>query len=86
MLAGLRHRTVGSGHDEDSAVHLRSAGDHILDVVGVAGAVDVSVMAVIGLVLDVSDSDSDTALAFFGSVIDAVKGGKVGAAPAAQAP
>ena len=80
MLAGLRHGTVGSRHDEDSAVHLRSAGDHILDVVGVAGAVDVSVMAVIGLVFDVSDSDSDTALALFGSVIDAVKGGKVSTA------
>ena len=32
-------------HDQDRAVHLRRAGDHVLDVVGVAGAIDVRVVA-----------------------------------------
>ena len=53
VLAGLRHRAVGGGNDEDGAVHLGGTGDHVLDVVGVAGAVDVSVVALLGLVFDV---------------------------------
>ena len=36
MLPGLGHRAVGRGDDEDRAVHLGGAGDHVLDVVGVA--------------------------------------------------
>ena len=51
VLLGLRHRTVGGGDDEDRAVHLRRAGDHVLDVVGVTGAVDVRVVTRLGLVL-----------------------------------
>ena len=45
VLAGLGHDGVGGGDDEDGAVHLGGAGDHVLDVVGVAGAVDVRVVA-----------------------------------------
>ena len=45
VLAGLGHRAVGRGDDEDRAVHLGGAGDHVLDVVGVTGAVDVGVVA-----------------------------------------
>jgi hypothetical protein len=44
MLAGLSHGAVGSGDNEDGAVHLSSAGDHVLDIVGVARAVDVGVV------------------------------------------
>ena len=44
VLAGLRHRAVGRGDDEDCAVHLGGTGDHVLDVVGVSGAVDVRVV------------------------------------------
>ena len=47
VLAGLRHRAVGGRDDEDRAVHLRGAGDHVLHVVGVAGAVDMGVVAVL---------------------------------------
>ena len=53
VLAGLRHRAVVGGDDQDGAVHLGGAGDHVLDVVGVAGAVDVGVVPLGGLVLDV---------------------------------
>ena len=62
------------GDDEDRAVHLGGAGDHVLDVVGVAGAVDVGVVAVVGLVLDVGDGDGDAALALLGGVVDRVEG------------
>eukprot|EP01136_Pigoraptor_vietnamica_P000479 Opistho-1_new@25834 len=39
----LEHRAVDRGYHQDRAVHLRGAGDHVLDVVGVARAVDVCV-------------------------------------------
>ena len=57
MLARLRHRAVDRGDDEDGAVHLGRAGDHVLDVVGVARAVDVRVVPVRRRVLDVARRD-----------------------------
>ena len=73
MLAGLGHRAVGGGNHQDGAVHLRSTGDHVLDVVGVARAVDVGVVTLVGLVLDVSGGDGDAALALFRCVVDLVE-------------
>src|SRR5512139_487202 len=72
VLAGLGHGAVGSGHDEDGAVHLGGAGDHVLDVVSVAGAVDVGVVTLGGLVLDVSGVDGDAARLFFGRGVDLI--------------
>ena len=46
VLARLGHRAVGGRDHQDRAVHLGGAGDHVLDVVGVARAVDVGVVAV----------------------------------------
>ena len=57
MLAGLRHRAVGGRNDQDAAVHLGGAGDHVLDEVGVARAVDVGVVPFFGFILDVADGD-----------------------------
>jgi hypothetical protein len=57
VLAGLGHGAVGGGHDQDRAVHLGGAGDHVLDEVGVARAVDVGVVALLGLVLGVRRRD-----------------------------
>ena len=68
VLTGLGHHAVGGAHDQDSAVHLGRAGDHILDIVSVAGAVDVGVVAVGGLILDVPDRDGDAAGALFGAL------------------
>ena len=70
VLAGLGHRAVGSGDDQDRAVHLGSTGDHVLDIVGVARAVNVSIVTLLGLILNVSGVDGDAALALFGSLID----------------
>jgi hypothetical protein len=72
VLTRLRHRAVGGGHDQDGAVHLRRAGDHVLDVVGVPGAVDVGVVPVLGLVLDVGGVDGDAARLLFGRRVDLV--------------
>ena len=73
VLLGLRHRAVGRRNHEDRAVHLRRARDHVLDVVGVARAVDVRIVAVRRLVLHVRGRDRDAALALFRSVVDRVE-------------
>ena len=73
VLLGLGHRAVGRGNHQDRAVHLRRAGDHVLDVVRVARAVDVRVVAVRRLVLDVRGRDRNAALALFRSVVNRVE-------------
>jgi len=72
VLTGLGHGAVGSGDNQDSTVHLRSAGDHVLNIVGVAGAVNVSIVTLFGLVLNVSGVDGDSAGLLFGRLIDFV--------------
>ena len=57
VLAGLRHRAVGGGDHENGAVHLGRTRDHVLHEVGVPGAVDVRVVALVGLVLHVRHGD-----------------------------
>ena len=54
VLARLRHRTVNRRHHQDRAVHLRRARDHVLHVVGMAGAVHVRVVALVRRVLNVA--------------------------------
>src|SRR5215217_4925820 len=80
VLACLRHRAVRGRHDEDRAVDLGGAGDHVLDVVGVTRHVDVRVVPVLGLVLDVGDRDRDAALALLGRLVDLVERREVGEA------
>ena len=59
VLTGLRHRAVGSANHQDRAVHLRGAGDHVLHVVSVAGAIDVRVVALVALIFHVRRVDGD---------------------------
>ena len=73
VLAGLSHRAVGRGDHEDRAVHLGGTGDHVLDVVGVTGGVDVRVVTLLGLVLDVRDVDRDPALLLLRRLVDLVE-------------
>src|SRR5450759_3685834 len=73
VLLGLRHRTVGGGDDKDRTVHLCRTCDHVLDVVSVTGAVDVSVVARLRLVLDVRDGDRDPALPLLRRLVDLVE-------------
>ena len=76
VLTRLGHRAVGGGDHEDRAVHLGGTGDHVLDVVGVAGHVDVRVVAVRRLVLDVRDGDRDATRLLFRRLVDLVEGGE----------
>ncbi len=73
VLAGLRHRAVVGRHHQDRPVHLGRPGDHVLDVVGVARAVDVGVVPVVRLVLDVGDRDRDPALLLLRRLVDHVE-------------
>src|SRR5215469_16057890 len=78
VLAGLRHGSVVRTDHQDCTVHLGGAGNHVLDVVGMAGAIDVRIVALGGLVLDVRDRDGNTALALLGGLVDLIEGGKLG--------
>ena len=70
MLTGLGHRAVSSGHHQDGTVHLRRTGDHVLDIVGVAGAVNVRIVALLGLILNVRGVDRDTTGTLFRGLVD----------------
>ena len=70
VLTSLSHGTVGCCDNEDSAVHLSCAGDHVLDIVSVTRAVNVCIMTMCGLVLDVGGVDGDTALSLLRSLVD----------------
>ena len=74
MLTGLRHRAVNRRDHEDRAVHLRRAGDHVLDVVGVTRAVDVGIVPVRRRVLDVAGRDRED----LGRVAAALRLGRLG--------
>src|SRR5438445_115084 len=52
---------------------VRRAGDHVLDVVGVARTIDVRVVPVRGLVLHVRRGNRDTARLLFRRVVDRIK-------------
>ena len=73
VLPRLGHRAVGGGHHEDGAVDLGRARDHVLDVVGVPGHVDVRVVPVRRLVLDVGDVDRDAPLPLLRRLVDLVE-------------
>ena len=73
VLLGLRHRAVGRRDHQNRPVHLRRAGDHVLDVVGVAGAVDVRIVTVRRLVLHVRRGNRDAALPLFRRVVDRIE-------------
>jgi hypothetical protein len=72
VLARLGHGAVCGAHHENRAIHLRGSRDHVLDVVRVARAVDVRVVALLGLVLDVRRVDRDAALALLGRIVDRI--------------
>src|SRR3989338_8374368 len=73
VLTSLRHRTISGRANQDSAIHLRSTGDHVFYVVGVTWAVNVCVVTHGRIVLNVSGVDGDTTSFFFWSAVDLVK-------------
>lgn len=78
VLAGLGHRTVHSGHNQNGSIHLGSTRDHVLHIIGVAGAIDVGVVTVLRFVLHMRRVDGDSASTLFGSFIDLIVCRKLG--------
>ena len=74
VFARLRHGAVSGGAYQDRAVHLGGTGDHVFDVVGVAGAVNVGVVTVGGFVFDVGGVNRNAACLFFRRCVDLVVG------------
>src|SRR6185295_3595963 len=72
VFASLGHWPVSCGHNQNCAIHLGGTGDHVFDIVCVAWAVDVRIVALVGLILDVGGVDGNTASFFFRGIIDLV--------------
>ena len=70
MLSCLSHNTIGSSYNQDSAVHLGSTSNHVLNIVSMSWAVNVCIVSLLGLILNVSSRDGDTTLSLFWSLID----------------
>ena len=73
MLSRLRHRTIGGAYNNNGTIHLRRTGNHILNVVSMTRTIHVRIMTIVCLILNVSDSDSDTTLFFFRCLINLIK-------------
>mmetsp|Transcript_16074 Transcript_16074/g.39539 ORF Transcript_16074/g.39539 Transcript_16074/m.39539 type:complete len:300 (-) Transcript_16074:195-1094(-) len=73
VLARLWHGAISSRHHQDSAVHLRCARDHVLDVVSMARTVHVRVVTLGRLVLDVRGADGDTTRLLLGCLVDLIE-------------
>ncbi|CAI8735735.1 Anti restriction protein [Pseudomonas marginalis] len=73
VLTGLWHRTISGRANQDRAVHLGSTSDHVLHIVSVTWAVNVSVVTDLRVVLDVRGVDGDTTSFFFWSAVDFIE-------------
>ena len=73
VLTSLRHRTIGSSYYDDSTVHLSSTSNHVLHVVSVTRAVNVSIVTLSSFVLNVRRVDGDTTFLLFGSIVNLIE-------------
>lgn len=70
MFPRLRHLPVRGRDHDDGPVHASGARDHVFDVVGVARAVDVGVVAGRSLVFNVRGRDGNTAFTLLWGFVD----------------
>ena len=73
MLTSLRHRTISGRANQDCTVHLSSTGDHVLHIVSVTWAVNVSVVTDQRVVFNVRGVDGDTTSFFFWCAVDFIE-------------
>jgi hypothetical protein len=69
-MCNLLHLSIACSNDNNSSVHVGSAGDHVLDVIGMAGTVDVSVMPRIRLILNMCSRNGNASLSLFRGFIN----------------
>jgi hypothetical protein len=74
MLAGLGHRTIGGTDNQNGSIHLGGTGNHVFNIIGVAGTVHMRVVAFLAFVLDVGGGNGDAASLLFGSRVDLIVG------------
>ena len=79
VLTSLRHWAVSRTTYQNSAIHLSSTGNHILNVVGVTWAVYVRVVTTRRIVLYVRGRNGNTTLTLFWRIVDTVKSNGVAA-------
>src|SRR5690606_41184391 len=72
VLFCLRHRTIGSSHNQDSTIHLSSTSNHIYHVVSVTGTIHVCIVTSSCLIFHVSGIDSNTSFFFFRSSVNII--------------
>jgi len=70
VLSRLGHDPVGRTHYQDSQIHLGCTRDHVFDLVGVSGAVDVREVVRLGPVLHCSRLDGNSACLLLWCVVD----------------
>jgi hypothetical protein len=70
MLSCLGHLSVTGSDHNDCAIHICSTCNHILDVIGVTGAVDMGVVASVRVVFNVRSGDCNTSLPLLRSLVD----------------
>jgi len=76
----LGHRPIRGADHQNRSIHLGRPGDHILDVVGVAGAVHVGIMPGFRLIFHVGDGDGDPPRFLFRGIVDLIERPKIGPA------
>lgn len=70
MLTSLRHGTISCRHDKDTTVHSGGTRDHVLDVISVTRAVDMTVVSRISLILNRGSVNSDTSGLLFWRLVN----------------
>src|SRR5437764_2937452 len=80
MLARLRHRTISRRYHQDRSIHLRRPGDHVLHIIGMARAIDMSIMALARLILDMRRRNRDAARLLLRRLVNLIIGG-IGRSP-----
>jgi hypothetical protein len=73
VLSCLSHNTISCSYNQDSAIHLSSTSDHVLNVVSMSWAVNVCIVSLLCLILNVRSRDGDTTLSLLWSLIDVLE-------------
>jgi hypothetical protein len=64
------HLTIRGGYDDNGTIHVSSTSNHVLDVIGVTGTVNMGIVSLVGRVLDVGGRNGDTTFPFLRSLVD----------------